>query len=170
MNLLDKLEKNEIKELLNKCWMTHDAMWFANCLQEFGIEKTNKINRAAVKGMASVEIKRIKKIAGINEVKTFEELKDLIGCAFDLVKADFMKGGFTSPSENVLHWEMTDCWAHNGIKNMGVIDQYQCGVLERIKAWCEELGVEYTMKPELNGCLMFSNGRCSGDFIFSFDN
>ena len=36
------LEKNELKELLNKNWMTHDAMWFYNCLQECGIEKTIK--------------------------------------------------------------------------------------------------------------------------------
>jgi len=28
------LEKKELKELLNKNWMTHDAMWFYNCLQE----------------------------------------------------------------------------------------------------------------------------------------
>jgi hypothetical protein len=47
------LETGQLKELLNKGWMTHDAMWFYNCLQEVGIEKTNKINRAAVKMMAA---------------------------------------------------------------------------------------------------------------------
>lgn len=36
------LQKNELKELLNKGWMTHDAMWFYNCLQEFGIERQIK--------------------------------------------------------------------------------------------------------------------------------
>ncbi len=26
------LEMKQLKELLNKGWMTHDAMWFYNCL------------------------------------------------------------------------------------------------------------------------------------------
>ena len=47
------LETKELKELLIKCWMTHDAMWFYHCLQECGIEKTNRINRAAVKAVAA---------------------------------------------------------------------------------------------------------------------
>ena len=29
MNLIDKLDKNELINLLNKGWMTHDAMWFS---------------------------------------------------------------------------------------------------------------------------------------------
>ena len=65
------LAKKELKELLNKCCMTHDAMWFYNCLQECGIEKTNKINRAAVKAMAAVEIKRLKKAVGVDNLETF---------------------------------------------------------------------------------------------------
>jgi hypothetical protein len=33
----NSLSKNQLKEIINKNWMTHDAMWFYNCLQEFGI-------------------------------------------------------------------------------------------------------------------------------------
>ena len=55
------LEKKELKELLVKCWMTHDAMWFTHCLQECGIDKTSKINREAVKAVAAVEIGGLKK-------------------------------------------------------------------------------------------------------------
>jgi hypothetical protein len=59
------LEKNELKELLNKGWMTHDAMWFLNCMKECGIEQTNKINKAAVRDMAAIEIKRHQKALGV---------------------------------------------------------------------------------------------------------
>ena len=52
MNALETLNKGEIKELLSKGWITHDAMWFVHCLEEAGIEKTNKINKAAVKSMS----------------------------------------------------------------------------------------------------------------------
>ena len=56
------LKKNELKEILIKNWMTHDAMWFYHCLQECGIERTNKINKAAVRAMAMIEISLFQKI------------------------------------------------------------------------------------------------------------
>ena len=37
---------------------------FYNCLKECGIEQTNKINKAAIRDMSAIEIKRIKKAAG----------------------------------------------------------------------------------------------------------
>ena len=63
------LEKKELKDLLVKCWMTHDAMWFYHCLQECGIEKTNRINRAAVKAVAAVEIRRLRKRSAWTSLK-----------------------------------------------------------------------------------------------------
>ena len=76
------LEQKELKELLNKGWMTHDAMWFYNCLQECGIEKTNKINRAAVKAMAAVEIKRMKKALGVGDITNFDDLARFLKLAW----------------------------------------------------------------------------------------
>ena len=55
MGVLDGVEKEVIRDLLGKGWLTHDGMWFYHCLQECGIEKTNKINRAAVEALAAVE-------------------------------------------------------------------------------------------------------------------
>jgi hypothetical protein len=52
------LKKSELKEILIKNWMTHDAMWLYHCLQECGIERTNKINKAAIRSMAAIEIRR----------------------------------------------------------------------------------------------------------------
>ena len=71
----NSLSKNELKEIMNKNWMTHDAMWFYNCLQEFGIEKTNKINKAAVRDMAAIEIKRIQKAVGVGRLIPLMSLK-----------------------------------------------------------------------------------------------
>ncbi len=35
---MKELDKKEMKELLVKCWMTHDGLWFYHSLQECGIE------------------------------------------------------------------------------------------------------------------------------------
>ena len=55
------LNKNQSKEFIIKSWMTHDGAWFNHSLQELGIEKTNKINKAASKSLGMIEIKRFMK-------------------------------------------------------------------------------------------------------------
>lgn len=62
-----ELGAKEIIDLLNRCWMTHDAMWFFNCWQQGGIEKANKINKAAIKSLAPIETKRIREALGIRK-------------------------------------------------------------------------------------------------------
>ena len=49
-----------------------------------------------------------------------------------------------------------------------VIDQYQCGIFERVKGWLDGLGVEYTITPEVEGCMMHTDGQCFREFHFSF--
>ena len=163
------LKRKELKEILIKNWMTHDAMWFYNCLQECGIEKTNKINKAAVRAMGMIEIQRIRKAVGLTKVETFEELKPLIDAAFDILTGDFMDFTYSFPSENILHGEWKNCFAYNGIKQIGVIDQYQCGIMERIYAWFDGLGLKYSVSPRVDGCMMHTDGKCFRDITFSFD-
>ena len=83
----NSLSKNELKEILNKNWMTHDAMWFYNCLQEFGIEKTNKINKAAIRDMAAIEIKRIQKAVGASKLILLMSLKAFLISQWKLLPA-----------------------------------------------------------------------------------
>ncbi len=169
MNLFEKLGKKELMELLSKGWMTHDAMWFFHSLQEYGIEKTNKINTAAVRSMAAIEAQRIKKALGMKngKVETFEELKDLMESFFSVVKVDFMDFYYSCPEKNLMLWGYNKCWAFDGISKLGAIDRYQCGVILRVTTWLDTLGVAYTMSPENPGCLMHSLGKCAGEFRFT---
>ncbi len=41
----ENLEINEIKEIIIKCWITHDAMWFYHTIMESGVETANKTQR-----------------------------------------------------------------------------------------------------------------------------
>lgn len=170
METLDTLEKKEIKELISKGWITHDAMWFIHCLQEFGIEKTNRLNRAAVKSMAAIEVGRLKKALGIKkDFGTFDELMMFLNGAFELVLADFMQVKFNTPSKNILHWKTGKgaCFAYKGMCRLGISDKYECGVLHRIECWLDTLNIPYTMTPQVNKCLMHSKGECAGDFILN---
>jgi hypothetical protein len=163
------LEKNELKEILIKNRMTHDAMWFYHCLQECGIERTNKINKAAVRAMGIIEIRRIQRAVGIEKVETFDDFRSLFEAAWDIVRADFMKSSFNLPSKNILRGDFERCFAYEGIKQIGVIEQYQCGIFERIYGWFDGMGIKYSVSPQVAGCMMHTDGKCFREITFTFD-
>ncbi|MDT8272251.1 MAG: DUF6125 family protein [Desulfomonilia bacterium] len=170
MKTLEEIGLGVVKEHLIKNWMTHDGMWFYHCLQTMGIEETNRINKAAIRSLAALEIKRALKLFDVDagSITTFERLKDVIDAAFSVSTGDFMKFSYTFPRENTMHWEFPgrDCFAYQGMQRLGVLESYECGVIYRVQCWIENLGIHYTVSPEIRGCLMHATGDCSGDVRF----
>jgi len=160
--------ENELRELQLKCWMTHDGTWFYHCLQECGIDKTNEINRAASRSLAMVEVKRVQKAYGLEKIETFDDLQNLVRAMFDAVKGDFMKFDISFPSKNILHFDMRQCFAYDGMKKMGVLDRYQCGIYHRVRSWFDALKIEYSVSPPVEGCMLHTQGECFRDFKFNF--
>ena len=103
--MIKDISQKETIELLNKCWMTHDGMWFLHCLQEFGIEKTNRINKAAIKSMSYIEIPRIKKVVGFNKpIENYDDFKIFFKKASKLMIPDFMNVTFGLDEKNQMTW------------------------------------------------------------------
>jgi len=169
MGVLDGIEKTDIRDLLGKGWLTHDGLWFFHAYQELGIEKANALNRAAIKSLAPIEIERAKRILGMGQEKIndFDRLMDFLLAALELTLPDsvFRKSRFSSPSKDVLRWEWEkgQCFAYKGMKQIGAIDGYRCGVMYRIECWLEALGIRYSMHPRIDGCLMHETGACEGE-------
>ena len=160
MNVLDRISKTELKELLSKGWMTHDAMWFYHCAGEVGPAKAGALNLAAIKSMAPIEARRIGRAIGLETINSFADLKRFIIEGFELIRPEFMKFTYTFPEENLIHWETDDCFAHKGISRMGFIEEYECGIIKRITGWLDGMGVEYTTWPETGRCLFHTEGHC----------
>lgn len=169
MDVLDRIEKAEIRNLLGRGWLTHDGMWFYHTSREFGIEKANEINKAAIKSLAPIEMNRMKRLLGITREKfeTSDELLQFMLAALELTLPDsvFKKLHFTSPAENLMRWkwENSQCFAYKGMKQIGVLGEYRCGVMYRIECWLDALGVRYSMQPVIEGCLMHEKGICEGE-------
>ena len=169
MSVLNKVEKKEIRDLLGKGWLTHDGMWFYHTYQELGIEKANKLNKAAIRSLAPIEIKRIRKALGIGveKIGTFEELKDFLFEAIEMTLPNsvFERFKFRASSKDLLHWEWDygECFAYKGMKQIGIIDGYRCGVMYRIECWLETLGIKYSINPKIDKCMMHEKGACLGD-------
>ena len=172
MKLIDQLNKKELSELLSKCWMTHDGMWFYNCFLELGIEKANKLNKSAISSLAAIEIKRFKKALGIKEkkIETFEDFKSFFSSISDILIPEFMHVSWSFPENNIMRWEFNDqqCFAYNGMKMLGVTDKYECGPIYRIECWLNGLGVNYEITPKIGLCISPNEGKCSGNFRLKF--
>jgi len=171
LRLAQDMSQKETIDLLNKCWMTHDGMWFFHCLQEFGIEATNRINQAAIQSLACIEIKRIKQLLGIeNEIKDIETFRSFFMQVSELMVPDFMNVRFNFPETNQVTWVFNQgkCFAYEGIKRVGSIDKYACGVLYRIRCWLDVLEIENSLDPAIGKCNMHVKGHCSGKIHLTF--
>ena len=163
------LGREELKELLIKGWMTHDGMWFLHCLKECGMEKTNRINRAAIRSMAEVETKRVLQAFGLEKVESLADLREFVEAMFQVAKAEFMKFSHVFIAPDVLRVTMESCFAYEGMLRMGAAAEYQCGIFDRIEAWFRTLGLDYSLEPRVDGCLMHQAGACSREFKFNLE-
>ena len=59
------LSDEQEKELLRKCWYTHDARWFMSVAQEFGLEAANRLNKRTCRALGEAEMRRFVKALGI---------------------------------------------------------------------------------------------------------
>ena len=170
---LANIDKRDLRELLTKGWMTHDAMWFYHSIHELGVDRANKVNIAAVESMSAIEIRRLKKALGYSdaELTSFDRLADFAREAFDIIKADFMHFEFETSEKNILRWKWMDgkCFAFEGVTALGCIDEYKCGIIKRIEGWFTGLGIKYKMEPPVDRCLMHHKGECVGRFIFELE-
>lgn len=163
------LETEALKQLLLRGWMTHDAMWFKNAVDMVGIATANRLNRAAVRDMAPIEVRRVLKAIGMECVTCFEELQTFLGGAMSLLGGDFMEFRWEWRLPDTLIARVDECFAYKGIKRIGVIESYECGIFDRIYAWFAALGVGCSVVPDVEHCTMHRDGSCVRELRFSFD-
>lgn len=171
MNESENITQTQTVDLLNRCWMTHDAMWFFHTLQAFGIDTANKLNKSAIKSLAPIEIGRVKKTFGFTQsMDDFKAFTKFFDTAARLIIPDFMGIRFDYPEKNKMTWQFAQdkCFASDGVKRLGVIDQYECGVLYRVECWLDELGIAHQFVPKAGKCHMHVDGNCAGEIQLFF--
>jgi hypothetical protein len=78
-----------------------------------------------------------------------------------------MKFDFSFPEKNLLRGQFNYCFAYEGVKKFGLVDNYDCGIVERVKGWLDALSVKYEA-TDFSGCLMHQCGQCIIDIRFDF--
>jgi hypothetical protein len=176
MTAADYIKKKEIKELLAKGWLTHDAMWFYSVYKKMGIDQANEFNLAAIRAQAPVEVSRLQKFLDhLNKpIGTLEDLNAFMQAAFEITLPKSVSRNFqfkmTSPGRFHWEWEPGNCFAYKGMQKLGILDTYRCGVMYRIECWLDTLGVTYQMNPFIDTCIMSTTGSCSGSITVEVDS
>ena len=164
-------DQQALMTTLNQCWMRHDGMWFLHCLKDGGIDQANRLNLAAISSLAPLEVPRL---AGLvyggspPDMGDFETFKDFFLRIREVVIPDFMDLEFHFPETGRMTWKAGDkgCFACRGVNRLGVLKDYRCGVLHRIRAWLQTLGVAHEFQPPPDLCLHHHQGRCRGEIRF----
>lgn len=172
MKTIEQIGIHPLKDHLIKNWMTHDAMWFYNVYQKYGIAAANELNKAAIKALAVFETQRAMQVLGIahERITTFAGLMEYIDAAFLLSTAEFMGFNCHSPQANVLQWRFknNNCFAYKGMRRLGLTGSYECGVIYRVLSWIDLVGIPYEVSPKIEGCLQHTMGCCTGEIRFFF--
>lgn len=175
MRRLQDVERDELKDFLGKGWLTHDGMWFYHTYLDSGMEQANRINRQAIRSLAAVEMARARKVLRVEDkdLRTFEGLQHFMHDALEMTLPEsvFSRASFTFVPPTLFHWEWKDgeCFAYKGMRQLGIIDEYICGVMFRIECWLENSGIPYTVEPKIEKCIMHETGHCRGDFTIYFE-
>ena len=171
---MNQVDDKEIKELLAKGWLTHDAMWFYSVFKKLGIEQTNELNLAAISAQAPIEVARLQKALGSRDepTQTAEDLNAFMQAAFEITLPKSVSGkfefGMKTPGVFYWEWEQGGCFAYKGMQQLGILDTYRCGVMYRIECWLDSLGITYSMDPTIETCIMQTNGTCLGTISVEF--
>jgi hypothetical protein len=173
---LGRLTKEAIRDLLGKGWLTHDGMWFINAAAELGVDRANELNRAAIHGMAEIEVRRLLEALDVHPagLATSGDVCRFLtdGLAVLLPDSVATRIRLTAPDEATVRveWENGECFAYKGMRRAGLLDGYECGVVYRIECWLKALGIRHQVVPAVGRCQMRVDGRCASDIRLVFDS
>ncbi len=165
--LLARLAPSERESLINRCWMSHDARWFMAAAGEFGMAAANRLNQAAVRETAKVEVGRIVRALQLPPPGSIEDCMLVEELLIGLFGPDALDYEVTKADDSAYSILVKRCFASDNATRAGIAAEYECGVFARVGGWLEGLGVECEMTPPLGRCLKRLGRECLHTFRIS---
>ena len=159
------LDAESEKDLLRRCWMWHDARWFAAVAGEFGMDAANRMNRKNVRALGQTEMRRLMRALGVEAVGGIARALELYetGRALyvpsSLMEADV--GGVTDDSYEVT---FRRCFVHENIVRAGIAATYECAVLDRLGGWHDAWGLPLAEELPVRRCALAAGEVCRQRF------
>ncbi|MCJ7510160.1 MAG: DUF6125 family protein [Dehalococcoidia bacterium] len=161
MSSAPALSDEKEKELLRRCWYSHDARWYMAVAQEFGVEAANRLNKRVCQALGKAEMRRLVKALGIGAPTTVQELVQVIEAGFRFfVPPPLTQAEFRAVDDHSYEGWMKRCFIHDNITKAGIGSFYICAALDRIQGWHEALGVPMVEEPPARLCPKVQGGEC----------
>ena len=162
--ILGKLGPAEREALLIKCWMSHDARWFAAVAMNHGMAAANRANQAAVREEGKVEARRLARALNLGPVQDAADFLLAKEVMIGLLGPDLLDYDTVQDGDRAWRIEISRCFAFENVTRAGVADQYECGIMPRVQGWLDGLGLEFEMTPPVGKCLKAQGQPCAYGF------
>lgn len=162
------LTESQLKALLIKNWMTHDALWYAEVALKYGMVNASPMNLRVCRKLGRIEFKRLMEAIGASPPGNQKEYQDLFAIGQRVFVPEFMSYEIEYPEQNIQRWRITDCFAHRGMQQAGLLPDYECGIFERIFGWFDAMRLTYDVEPDLSRCLRYRGKQCEVTIRFHF--
>lgn len=167
--VLCTINQDQLRNILIKNWMTHDALWYGEVAAKFGMAEASPMNLRVCRKLGQIEFGRLMKMVGAPPPKDIEEYQELFEIGKQVFFPDFISVQIDYPSDDSQVFHFLDCFAHRGMKKLGLLPDYECGIFERIEGWFDAMGLKYTRTPDLSRCLKFKGKECKITVQFHFE-
>ena len=160
-----KLTPGQREKLLRNIWLLHDGRWFLKSIMLLGFDVATKLNLDVVESIGKTEMKQLIDESGFGEIKSIEDLKELIELAAPLYFPPEHKYEIKIIDDSTLLGRVLECYVHQMVGRAGTTDIHQCAARLRFQSWLKGLGLngEVINKKNTNNC----GGTC--DIFFKIN-
>jgi hypothetical protein len=163
------LTETERHEYLLKNWMTHDALWYGEAAAVLGMGEASPMNLRVCRKLGQIEFGRFLKLTGTPMPTNMAEVKAVAEAGMELLVPPFMEWAIEWTDDGRMITRVKDCFAHRGMTKFGVLDEYECGIFERIDGWLDAMELFYERTPDLSRCLKYRGKECVVTHQFTFN-
>jgi hypothetical protein len=164
------INKDQLRSILIKNWMTHDALWYGEVATKFGMSEASPMNLRVCRKLGQIEFGRLMKMVETPSPKNIEEYQELFEVGEQVFFPDFVSAQISYPGNDSQIFDFLDCFAYKGMKKLGLLPDYECGIFERIEGWFDAMELHYTRTPDLSRCLRLKGNKCRITVQFHFES
>ena len=161
-----RLTGEEREDLLRRCWLWHDARWFAGVAQEFGMDAANRLNGRTVRALGQTEMRRLMKALRVERVGGMNEAMWLYEAGRDLyVPPTLMDADVGAVTADWYEVTFNRCFVHENIVRAGIAETYLCAVFDRIEGGHDAWGLPLAEELPARTCAMAAGHVCQRRFV-----
>jgi hypothetical protein len=114
-----RLTPRQKEKLLRNIWLLHDGRWFLKSTMLLGFNVATRLNLDVVESIGKTEIKQLVTEANFGEIKSIEDLKELIELASPLYFPPEHKYEIKIIDDNTLLGRVVECYVYQMVGKAG---------------------------------------------------